>query len=375
MTVLVWGLADYGKPRTRILVANLERRARVRRMTLSPWGGVEDKSRLREWRRIVRILVIMLFAYPTLVARFLASPKPDILFVPYLGVIDVLVIWPFARMRGVPVAWDAFLSLYDTIVIDRALIRPGGAMARLVRLIEGVACRAADVILVDTDEHGRYFEAAYAGARKKTRAVLVGAELEIFNAALEGAETSPARPFRALFYGQCIPLHGVRVILEAAALAVDDQSIEWSIIGDGQEADVIERFLGSRPLPMLNWERWVPYETLPARIAAADVCLGIFGDSEKAGRVIPNKVFQYVAMEKPFISRDSSAMRELFSPDDDGVWLIEAGSPEALLAAVRDAQNAIYGRDASLRPLHSGARARIASEALADDLFAALCAA
>ena len=86
-------------------------------------------------------------------------------------------------------------------------------------------------------------------------------------------------------------------------------------------------------LKQVDFVDWVEYQGLPERIKEADVCLGVFGDGEKAGRVIPNKVFQALAMGKPVISGDSPGARELLTPGRD-VWLCERGSAEAIAEAI-----------------------------------------
>ena len=65
------------------------------------------------------------------------------------------------------------------------------------------------------------------------------------------------------------------------------------------------------------------------------VCLGIFGDTGKANRVIPNKAFQILLSGKPLITRDSAAIRELIGPDHNGVLLVPPANPQALADAVR----------------------------------------
>jgi glycosyltransferase involved in cell wall biosynthesis len=166
--------------------------------------------------------------------------------------------------------------------------------------------------------------------------VWVGAEVEAFRAVADRVEQAHDRveSHRVLFYGQFIPLHGLETIIAAARL-LRDEPIEWILIGRGQDEGLIRRQLQEQTLPRLRWIEWVDYFDLKDWIQRADVCLGIFGTSEKAASVIPNKVFQTVVAGRPLITRDSPAVRELLSPSAPCVYLVPAGNPEALAQAVR----------------------------------------
>jgi glycosyltransferase involved in cell wall biosynthesis len=72
-------------------------------------------------------------------------------------------------------------------------------------------------------------------------------------------------------------------------------------------------------------------------LAASDVCLGIFGTSPKASRVIPNKVFDALAAARPVITADTSAAREALAHRDTA-WLCPAGDPAALAEAIVELQ-------------------------------------
>ena len=98
----------------------------------------------------------------------------------------------------------------------------------------------------------------------------------------------------------------------------------------------IRNMLQAHPLPKLKWIPWVPYRDLVNWIHRSDICLGIFGDSEKASRVIPNKVFQILATGTPLITRDSPAIREIISSETSGIFLIPAADANALVKALRD---------------------------------------
>ncbi len=112
------------------------------------------------------------------------------------------------------------------------------------------------------------------------------------------------------------------------------------MIGSGQ----LESLLVSRP-PNVEWIRWVEYEELPRELHRAGCALGIFGTSDKARRVIPNKAFQALACRVPLVTADTPAARELLV-DGESALLVPPGDPEALADALRrlTADPALPGR-------------------------------
>lgn len=335
MHVLHWGTFDLGKPRTRILRAGIRATGATLRDCHRPlWTGLEDK--IQETGRLQRlwILVRWVAGYPVLVWRFLRGPRPDVVLISFPGVLDTLVLAPFARFRGVPLVLDLFISAYDTLVFDRRLVREGSLGARLVRWVERLALRAADLVFLDTETHARRIEEVFDLPPGSCGAVLVGAESEHFQPRASGAHRPPDGPLQVLFYGQFIPLHGIETIVATARL-MQEEAVEWTLIGRGQQAKHIRRLLQEVPLPKLRWTEWVKYAELHNWIAEADLCLGIFGTTEKAASVIPNKVFQTVATGRPIATRDSPAIRELLAHSPPCAYLVPPGDPNALAAAVR----------------------------------------
>ncbi|MFQ5453267.1 MAG: glycosyltransferase, partial [Candidatus Zixiibacteriota bacterium] len=275
-----------------------------------------------------------LIAYPRLIVKYLRIPHHDAVFVPYMGHFDVLLLRPMASMRHIPIIWDAFLSLWDTIVLDRRMLDQRHFLARLLHWLEEYACHAADMVVLDTKAHAHFFCETYGLSLHKTSAVFVGAEADSFPL-LPPRKRDPNAPVRVLFYGQFIPLHGIPTIIEGARLA-QRKPIDWVLIGKGQEEDRIKIKIRASSTLRLQWIPWVRYEDLIKEIAEADVCLGIFGTSEKASRVIPNKVFQILSCGRPLVTRDSPAIQELVAPDTPGVELVPPANPAALVAAVED---------------------------------------
>jgi glycosyltransferase involved in cell wall biosynthesis len=363
--VVLWGTYDRGKPRTRILIRGLgEAGVALIQCHVDVWSGIEDKANIAGWRKIAAVACKLILAYPILIWRYLRLPRHDVVLVGYLGHLDVLVLWPFAALRGVPVVWDAFLSLYETVVEDRQMIGPRHPLAWLIWAWDWLACRAADLVLLDTRAHAHWFQSEFKLRDGRTDAVFVGAEPDAF-APLPDAGTESGGPVRVLFYGQFIPLHGIETIVTAAARSAPER-YSWTIIGTGQEEARIRKLLEAKPIPHLRWIAWVPYAQLRENIASADICLGIFGQSGKAARVIPNKVFQVIAAGRPLVTRDSPAMRELVTADTRGIHVVRAGDADALLAGIAELARQI--QQSSTSALFGSLRDQIAPAAIGRQL-------
>ena len=372
-TFVVFGTPDLGKPRARILIGGLrERNIIAGECTVEIWRGIEDKSQVKGNAAWLRIVLRYCLAYPALIFRYLRAPRHDAVLVTYMGHLDVLVLWPFAKLRGARIVWDAFLSLYDTIVEDRKLIGAGHPAAWAIRAFENLSCAAADIVVLDTKAHADYFRSKYKLPESKVNSVWVGAETEMFRNASHVQGGADADEFNVLFYGQYIPLHGIEHIVDAAR-RINDPAIKWTIIGRGQEREKIDALLAQHELSSVKLIDWVDYAELPGMIASADLCLGIFGDSDKAARVIPNKVFQILASGKPLVTADTPGIREILSDRMPGVWLVPPASGAALAEAVVVAK-AWVSSNRAMR-LHDGIDAQISPQAIALSLVTKLEAA
>lgn len=339
MRVVYWGTYDTGKPRNRIMIRGLkENGIQVFECHADVWAGIEDKSQVSGWLNRLRLLVRWLLSYPSLLLRYLSLPEHDAVIIGYMGQLDILVLWPFARLRGVPIIWDAFMSLYNTVVEDRRLIGPKHPLSRLLIAWEWAACRAAERVLLDTRAHVQYFVDSFNVPPEKVKRVFVGAETDVFMPdnynQYESKKNTESALFTVLFYGQFIPLHGIDVVVKAANIT-EGNNIRWVLIGKGQESIKLRDLIDKLRPSNLEWIEWIPYDQLLTRIHSADVCLGIFGDTDKAKRVIPNKVFQILAAGRPLITGDTPAIRELLSPSQH-IMLIPLANPESLARAVNN---------------------------------------
>jgi glycosyltransferase involved in cell wall biosynthesis len=275
--------------------------------------------------------------------RLLRRPQGtfDALIVGYPGHADL----PAARRaaRGRPVVFNPLVSLADTLVADRGRYRAGSLPARALAALDRRTFRAADLVVADTAANAEHL-VRLTGARR-IEVCLVGAEERVFRPGWERADS-----FTALFVGKLIPLHGLETILAAARLAPE---LRIRVVGSGQ----LGRLLDGRP-PNVEHVPWVEYERLPAELHRASCALGIFGTSDKAARVIPNKAFQALACGTPLVTADTPAARELLR-DGESALLVRPGDPQALAAALRR----LAGRDDLADALSAGGLAAYRSHA------------
>ena len=302
-----------GYPVNRVLIKGLRRAgAAVRECRQDLWGGFLYEG-LRSWRSplwLAALLVRIPATYVRLVWKYLRTAEHDCVIVGYAGYIDVLLARLLKGRRTLVLV--AFISLYDTLVLDREQVRAGSLKAAALRFVDRLAFRAADVVLVDTEEQRRHFSVLFDLPISKFLRSFVGEDDDDF--APREASGGKSDELRVLFFGTYVPLHGIDVIIEAAHVLANEKGIDFTIVGSGQLYSRLRAVAADLELINVDFvDRWVSTSDLTTYLSNADVSLGIFGVTPKAGRVIPYKVFDALAMRKPVVTRDSAAIREVLS--------------------------------------------------------------
>jgi glycosyltransferase involved in cell wall biosynthesis len=316
-----------------------------------------EQTRHKHDRYFGALSVARLAARYAVAAAALARERRRIGDVPlyiigFNGQLDCLWLRLLLRRQRRPVLLAPLVTLSETLIEDRNVFRSGSWRSRAAARLDRLSLSLATRILMDTDAHCRYVTETFAIAPERLATWYLGADTSVFVPAPLPSDSSP---LRVLFYGTFLPLHGVHTVLRAAALLTHRDDIEFLLLGDGPEGAASRAYAREAGLARVRFLDWIPYAGLGEMVASAHVCLGIFGTSAKAQRVIPNKVYQAAATGRPIITADTPAMREVFAHGETA-WLCPAGSPEALAAAV----DTLAG-DSQLRSrLASGAAALMA---------------
>ncbi len=260
----------------------------------------------------------------------------DALLVPAFSHRDVPLAALIGRLARVPVLFDPLVSRWDTQVQDLGRVRRGSFTAGRMRFSDDLALSAADLVLCDTWEHGDLYSSEYRVPGRKLCRVPVGADHGAFSRGDRRTSPHGAGPLEVVYVGGFLPLHGVATVIDAATILEARHGHDFArftLIGSGMTAPQAERDVAARGLRSVRRLPRVPYDEALDALAEADVALGIFGATPKAGRVVPHKVYQAMAIGVPTVTRRSRAIGEFFREGDE-LCLVAPGDAEALAGAV-----------------------------------------
>lgn len=321
-TVLYFGIYDSSYARNWVLINGLkENGVKVLECNVSPRGRFSKFARLffKYWK-LKDKYDVMIVGFPGQEAMFLAR---------------FLISRLFSRQARKPIIFDAFTSHYGGYILDRKKYGTKSFHAKWYRFLDKWSCKLADLVLLDTNTHIDFFVKEYKLPREKFRRIWIGANDQIFQPKNNVQKTDNL--FRVIFFGTFVPLQGAEYIIMAAKILEAEKDIIFYFIGKGQDKPKSIDLAGELKLKNIEFLDTMKPEDLKAKLSESDIALGLFGDTPKTPLVIPNKVYESLAMRKPIITADTKAIRELF--DENDMYLVKTADSKDLARAIIELKN------------------------------------
>lgn len=317
MQILIWGrYGNYGPdyPRNRVIESIL----RTQGHGISRF--LPRLSWLADWEYSLR-----------------GGSVPDLIWVPCFRQRDLAAAARYARRHKIPLVFDPLISAYDKRVNERQKFAASSTKAKRLLAWESGLFQQADWLIADTIGHADYFVETFGVSRERVVVVPVGAEEAIFTPQPWPAKAHDA-PLELTFFGTFIGLQGVDVLAQAI-LQYEGPPVRWRLIGEGPMRAECESVLAhlrvEAPGAGVSFEPWGPLHELPGRLASSDAILGIFGGSAKAQRVIPNKVYQGLAIGRPVITASTDAYPDVLRVSEaNGLFWALPGEALSIVQAV-----------------------------------------
>lgn len=267
-------------------------------------------------------------------------PLPDLVWVPVCRQRDILAACRWAHRRGVKVLFDPMISAWDKKVLEQRKWRADEPRAKRLLARETALMNAPDMVTWDTSCHLEFCARTFGVPRERLRVLLTGTDESVFRP--QAAELPAGGPFRVLYHGAYLPLHGTEYIVEAARLT-EGEGIQWDFLGWGAYKAATEaKAAGISNIRFLDK---VPYVDVPKVICAHDVVLGVFGTTEKASRVIGNKVYECMACARPTVNEFCTGYPPE-AKDCRAITFVPPGDAKAIADAVRAYRADWANRDA-----------------------------
>lgn len=278
---------------------------------LKRYAGVYDEIVFQDSSYIKRIVKVWLNCFKG------ECKKADVIFVGFAPQLLFPFLYKWTKNKVVII--DFFVSFYDTCVCDRKYFKEGMLIAKALHWMDEITLKYCNHVVVDTYEDARYFSEEMHVHLDKMTIYYLEANKDIFDIRKYEKKYKTDK-ITVLYFGSILPLQGVEVVLESVRLLKNQNDIEFVMIGPVGRS--VERKY-KRDCPNVKFYRWLPQKKLAEKIAQADLCLAGHFNAEigKAQRTIPGKAYIYEAMKKKMILGDSPANRELFSEDEDHIYV------------------------------------------------------
>lgn len=314
-----------------------------------------------------RTLNYVLFAAMAVLASFRVG-RPDVVVATspqfFVGLAGMVVSW---------LKWRPFVlevrDLWPESIVALGQLRN----RRVIRVLEAVESflyrRAAGIVVVT-----RTFLEHIAGRgipRERIALVYNGIDPGLFRPRPPDPELLRRHGlegrFLVAYVGTLGLAHGLVTVVEAAERLRDEKDVTFLFIGDGADRERLEREVAARGLENVRLVGLRPRAEIPAWIASIDLLLVMLRDLPVFETVIPSKVFEFLAQERPVVLAAKGEIRRLVS-EAGAALVIDPERPEALAEAVRrvrtDAEQARTRAQAGRKWVEAG----FLRDALARDL-------
>jgi glycosyltransferase involved in cell wall biosynthesis len=308
MKIMYFGTYDREYPRNKIFIEGLKQNKVEVIEVNAPIKNKKNYETKQFLKNNLALIGGYLIAYFKLLPKIVKAKNYEAIIVGFPSFFDVFLAKIISVLSGKKLYINPLVSVYNTLVEDRKVVKEKSLTAKIIFNTELLGLKLCDKIILDTETHIEYFTKKFGINKKKFCKVFVGADDSVFSP----IKTKKNSGFTVGFYGTFIPVQGIEYIIEAARILQNEKDVYFQIVGEGQLYFEIKQLSERYGITNISFANSVPYNELPKTISDFDVCLGIFGKTEKASMVIPNKVYQCIAMQKPVITGISKASKEVF---------------------------------------------------------------
>ncbi len=253
-----------------------------------------------------------------------------------------------ARLKRCPFVLEVRDLWPDSIVALGQLRSPHAI--RVLESVETWLYRSASGIVVNTRSFIDHI-ASKGVPRERIELVYNGVDPELFRPMPVDRELLRAHGledrFLVAYIGTLGMAHGLMTLVDCAERMQDQREIVFALIGEGADRARLEEQIRRRKLGNIQLLGLRPRDEIPSWIASVDLLLVMLRDLPVFRTVIPSKIFEFLAQEKPVIvAAPRGEFRDLME-EAKSAFVIEPERSDQLSAAIESIRAA--SEDAAAR--------------------------
>ncbi len=234
------------------------------------------------------------------------------------------------------VVYNALCSVYERLIISRALAPKYSIKAAYYWLSDLLAVHSADLTMVETDGQAEYFRKIFFLPKNKIFKAWTGVDDDRFCGNDRNIERFQS--FTAVFRGQFLPEAGVDILIESAKL-LSGKDIRILLIGGGLETPKVRRLIGELKPDNLEFiNSFLPDNELRLLMERSHLSLGQLANHPRLERTIPHKAYEALAMRLPYLTAANKGILELLENGETCITC-EPASAESLAEKILWAKN------------------------------------
>jgi len=234
------------------------------------------------------------------------------------------------------------LEIRDLWPESLAAVGVGNRQSFLHRTLGEIArflYRASDHIVVVTPAFKEHIRGEWRIAEKRISVVPNGVETELFSPTRHHnsvrSDLGLDGKFVVSYIGTLGMAHDLGTVLDAAATCRESMpEVEFLLVGEGAEKERIAAEVRRRQLGNIHLVPQQERKSIPALVAASDVCLVTLKRSEVFKTVIPTKMLEFMACAKPIVLAVQGQASELLNAARAGIC-VPPQDPSSMAAAIR----------------------------------------
>jgi len=282
-----------------------------------------------------RIANYLLFAATAVLASFRAG-KPDLVIATspqfFVGVAGAII----ARLKRRPFVLE-IRDLWPKSVVELGQLSEGPILSALEAL-ERWLYRSASGVVVNTRTFHDHI-AARGVASDRIELIYNGIDPTLFHPRPKNVELLEKydleKYFTVAYVGTLGLAHGLTLLIDVAERLKTRSDLRFVLIGDGADREKLEADIAQRGLENVMLLGLQPRDTMPDWIASIDILLVLLRDLPVFETVIPSKIFEFLAEERPVVLAARGEIRRMMD-DAEGALVIDPEAPDQLVSAIEE---------------------------------------